>query len=97
MPALPNLRYGGHGDGFFGQEPSNRRLSRDEAVVVEFDFTVDDPANAFDQTLWFVVFLSDADNLFQIHSVRNGKRGLLDDLVPGIQFGNDEMACRTKC
>src|SRR5205823_2060135 len=60
-------------------------------VEMEFDFSIEHPAKAFDQASGLVVRLANADNLLQRRSGGHGEGILVDDLVPGVQLRHNEM------
>ena len=43
------------------------------AVKVQVYFAIDNPADTFDQTVWFIVLLSPADDFVKWQSVRDGE------------------------
>src|SRR5262245_174936 len=59
---------------------------------MELDFAIDDAADAFDKAAGLIVFLSEADNLFELHAGGYGIGRLIDDLITGVELGNDEVA-----
>ena len=62
-----------------------------DAVEMKLDFTGQDSSQAFDQAIRFVIRFTLAFDVFQRSSRQNSKGALMDDLVAGTQFGNDEM------
>src|SRR2546423_15378185 len=62
-----------------------------DTVEVELDFAGDDAAEAFDEAAGFVVFLAEADDLVELHAGGNSVGGLVDDLIAGVELGDDEV------
>ena len=52
------------------------------------------PPNAFHKTPRFVVLLPESNGGFKTGARRNAKRGLLDDLIASVEFGDDKVARR---
>src|SRR5262245_56032930 len=65
---------------------------RHNAVEVELDFAGDDAADAFDEAAGLVVFLAEADDLVELHAGRYRVGGLINDLIAGVELGDDEVA-----
>ena len=63
-------------------------------MEVQLDFSVDYASGGFDQAGWFVVRFSLADNLFERCAGENGERGLMNDLIPRVEFRHDEVGSR---
>ena len=58
---------------------------------MQFDFAVYDSADAFHDTVWFVIGLARAFDIGERRSWQHTEGTLKDDLVPGIEFRDDEM------
>ena len=52
------------------------------------------PPNSFHKTPWFVVLLPEPNGGFKAGARRNAERGLLNDLIAGVELRNDKMARR---
>jgi hypothetical protein len=70
--------------------------SCDNTMEVQLDLPSAHSANTLDETTRFVLGLSARDDFFEFGPRRNGKGRLLDRLVSGIQFGNNEVTRRPK-
>src|SRR4051812_5333181 len=64
----------------------------DDAGGVKLGFAIDDAADTFDEAAGLVVFLAEADDLVELHAGGDGKGGLVDDLIAGVELGDDEVA-----
>ena len=63
-----------------------RSALRHDALEVQLDFAVHHAPHPFDETARFVIFLSDPDDVVELHARRDGERGLEDDLIARIEF-----------
>lgn len=64
-------------------------------MKVQLHLTINDAADALDQTARLVVGLADADDVVERFTRGDGEGGLVDDLVSGVKFWNDEVARRS--
>ena len=64
-------------------------------MEVQFHFSIDDPPHPLNQAAWLVIRFTLPLDLFQGSSGEHCKCALMDDLVSGIQFGNDEVDGRS--
>ena len=60
-------------------------------MKVQLDFAVDNAADAFDDARRFVVSLALAFDVCQLSSWSHGECALMDDLIAGVEFGDDEV------
>jgi hypothetical protein len=60
-------------------------------VKVQLDLAIHDPPQTFDQGGRFVIGLAPPLNLSQRRARKNSESGLMNDLVPRVELGNDEM------
>ena len=71
------------------------RLGPHDAVEVQFHLAVDDAFDAFGQAGRLVVGFADADDFAQRGAGGDAEGALVDDLVPGVEVGNDEVDRRS--
>ena len=67
-------------------------FSRNDSVEVQTDLAIDDPSKSFDQAGGLILGFAGFDNLIQWSAGRDGECTLVDGLVAGVKFGDDEMA-----
>lgn len=60
-------------------------------VEVEFHFVVNDATETFGQAARLIFRFPDAYDLFKRSPRRNGEGRLIDNLVPSVELGDDEM------
>ena len=65
-------------------------------MEVQLNFAVDDAADAFDETGRFVVALPLAFDRIERSSGSHGECALVDDLIAGVEFGDDEVNRRSE-
>jgi hypothetical protein len=65
-------------------------------MKMELNFSLAHATNTFHQAIGFVVLLADADYILEFGPGRNAEGGLVDGLVPGIQLGDNKVACSAK-
>lgn len=65
-------------------------------MEVQFDFAIDDATQALDQARRLVVGFPLPLDCFEWRAGFDGERALMDDLIAGIKFRNDEMDGRSE-
>ena len=60
-------------------------------METELHLTVEHAAQSLHQAIGFMVHFADSHNLVQGRAGGNGESILVDDLVAGVEFGDDEM------
>jgi hypothetical protein len=68
----------------------------DDTMKMKDDLAIHYPANPLDQTLRFIIFLAALNDLLQSSPGRHGEGRLMDGLIAGIEFGNNEVAGSAK-
>ncbi len=65
---------------------------RNHAVKMQLHFTIQHATHSFDQTAWLVVLAATPDDFLELHSGRDRHGLLVDDLVAGVEFRDNEVA-----
>ena len=60
-------------------------------MKMQFDFAVDDAAQSLDEAFRLVVGFARSFDFFQLRSRKNVERALVNRLIAGIAFRNDEV------
>jgi hypothetical protein len=61
-------------------------------MEMELDLSRADSTKPLDQTVGFIVLLTVPYDILELGPWLDGKGGLIDRLIPSVQFRNDEMA-----
>ena len=75
---------------------STHSLDSRNSLEVQFNLSIDHAPQTFDKADWFVVRFALPLDFFECCARRNGESRLMDYLISGIQFGNDEMSRGSK-
>ena len=78
------------------QVNSDVELPCDDSMEMQFYFSIDDSTHTLHQASWFVLILPLKDDLFQRCPRLHGKGRLVNDLIAGIEFRDDEVAGRSE-
>ena len=72
-------------------------LSRYDPMKMQLDLSINDSANALNEAAGLIFGFTNLDDIGQRGAGSNAERFLIDYLVTGIEFRNDEMAGTSKC
>jgi hypothetical protein len=65
-------------------------------VEVQLDLAIAYAAYSFNEAIRLVMLLANPNHFLELHAWLSAEGRLMDGLISRIQFGNDEVACRTK-